>query len=215
MTITGSPCSQARAQPRAAAHLEHDQRQQALLLVDPRAGQRQPLHHQAAAVRPRATAPRSSAGGRTARARSGARRPARCTTTSTIVGVSRSTHATVGRHSSSSLPVNARQAASRAGCAAGSQRRDVAREQRLDVRRAVLRRRHRAHDRARVARVVVAVERDRVPVAEVAGEEADLLAGRRLQRAACRRRRRARRGTPGTPWCADRSRTIPAARARR
>ena len=42
------------------------------------------------------------------------------TTTSTIVGVSRSTQATVGRHSSSSLPVNARQAPSRAFCPAGS-----------------------------------------------------------------------------------------------
>ena len=48
------------------------------------------------------------------RAAAGAR-----TTTSTIVGVSRSTHATVGRHSSSSLPVKARQAA-RAGCPSGS-----------------------------------------------------------------------------------------------
>ena len=77
ITMTGSPFSQPRAQARAAAHLEHDERQQALLLVDPRAGERQPLHHQAAAVHGRATAPRSSAGGRTAPARSGARRRAR------------------------------------------------------------------------------------------------------------------------------------------
>ena len=58
---------------------------------------------------------RKNCPGSKCRAAAGAR-----TTTSTIVGVSRSTHATVGRHSSSSLPVNARQAASRASCPSGS-----------------------------------------------------------------------------------------------
>ena len=54
---------------------------------------------------------------------------------------------------------------------------DLVGEQRLDVRRAVLGRGHRAHHRPRVHRVVVAVVADRVPVAEVAGEEADAAAG--------------------------------------
>ena len=88
---------QQRAQVGRAAHLEHDRRHQALLAVDPRAGERQAFHHEPRAVAHAAPAPRSSAGGRTgpggsARAAAGAR-----TTTSTMVGVRRSTRSTVAR----------------------------------------------------------------------------------------------------------------------
>ena len=64
------------AEVRRAAHLQGDQRQQALVLVDPGAGQRQALHGEQACRRPSSTAPRSSAGDRTGRARSCAPRPA-------------------------------------------------------------------------------------------------------------------------------------------
>ena len=61
--------------------------------------------------------------------------------------------------------------ASRAGCVAGVERRDV-REERDDVRVAVLRARHRPDDAPGVVRVVVAVERDGAVVRQVAREEA-------------------------------------------
>ncbi len=93
---------QRRAQVGRAAHLQHDRRHQALLAVDPGAGERQAFHGQARAVAARAPASRSSAAGRTgpagsARAAAGAR-----TTTSTIVGVRRSTRTTVARSARSS-----------------------------------------------------------------------------------------------------------------
>ena len=64
---------QQRAQVGRAAHLEHDRRHEALLAVDPRAGEREAFHREARAARARARAPRSSAGGRTGRARNAAR----------------------------------------------------------------------------------------------------------------------------------------------
>jgi hypothetical protein len=100
ITTTGSPGSQRRAQARAAAHLQHDQRQQALALSTHAPG--------------RAPGPPSSARA----ARRGQRLevlqaeelpglevrapPRALHDTSTIVGVRRSTPRTVARHSSSS-----------------------------------------------------------------------------------------------------------------
>ena len=89
--ITGSPGLQHRAQVARAAHLEHDDRDQALLAVHPGAGQREALHLQCACrARPAASdlevlqAVELARAG-SLRAASGAR-----TTTSTMVGVRRS-----------------------------------------------------------------------------------------------------------------------------
>ena len=206
---------EAHAEARAAAHLQDDQRQQPVWLVDPGAGERQPLHEE-----PRARAaghlgqrfvvlqaeelPRLEVAGgggrahhhlddgrvrRSTRDHRGAparRRGARRTR-------SRPRRAPAAP-AASSLAISSANSASTCGAA-------------------VLGRGHRAHHRPGVTRVVVAVVADRVPVPEVAGEEADAAAGV-LQR----------QGAVGAahglealeePWRGDRSRTSQDAPARR
>ena len=114
-----------RAKIRRAAHLEDDRRDEPRSAIDPRAGERRALPLRGAFRRPRAPATRNSAAGRTAPDGSGAPPRGARTTTSTMVGVSRSTRTSVARSSSSRWARNAESVASDAGAILSSRRETI------------------------------------------------------------------------------------------
>ena len=174
MTTTGSPLLQVRDQPARHAQLERDQRQQPLLLVDPRAGERDAFHQQRRRRPTRARAqrlevlqpvelPRMEVPRRRRRLDDHfddrRRQPHDVLDARDELVVEPSRRARATR-------------ASRSGCRAGSSAPARRANSSTTLRIAVLRRRHRLDDVAGVARMVVAVVGDEPAVGVVRGEEA-------------------------------------------
>ncbi len=205
--MIGSPDGERRAEARAAAHLEHDRPQQALLVVDPGAGEGEPLHGEPGL---RVHVGRGSVVARAIERHDGRERlevlqPVELPGLELARRHGRVHHdlddgrrqpvdLVHGRHE---LVVELREEGAPGGVSPRLRRfveRLDLREESDHVRVAVLRARHRLDDAAGVVRVVVAVERDRLAVLQVAREERRRRAGSRVTRpcastfAACARK---------------------------